>query len=205
MLQGGIGAVDLCDRISQLLSEICTGDWQYCAFHPAERRAFRCQFPEDHTRMVCKIAVDRDPVSCQFEMYPVRLNVDRMLPLLEEDDVRYDVGTCICPESVVGEADRAEEFRPLRQIFPDFRRLRIHRIAARDKCDHASRPYLVDRLGEEVVVDGKSELVIGLVIHAVLPERDIADSEVVEIAPVGRLESCDGDLRIRIELLCYSA
>ena len=155
--------------------------------------------------MVCKIAVDRDSIGSQPEMYPVRLNVNRMLALLEEDDVRNDVGACICPESVVGEADRAEEFCPLCQIFPDFRRLRIHRIAARDKCDHASRSHLVDRLGEKVVVDGKSEFVIGLVIHAVLPERDIADREVVEIAPVGRLESRYCDLRIRVELLCDPA
>ena len=151
--------------------------------------------------MFSKIAVDGDPVWCHPKMDPVRLNIDRVLPLLQEDDVGNDVGACICAESIIGKADRAEELRPLGKIFPGGRRLRVHGIPARDEGHHASRPYLVESLRKEVVMDGKAELVIGLVADPVGPERHISHREVVKVPAVRRLESRHRDLGIWIELL----
>ena len=50
-------------------------------------------------------------------------------------------------------------------------------------------------------VDGKAQLVIGLVVHLVVSKGDIADTKIVEIPPVGGLESRYLDIRLRVQLL----
>ena len=53
-------------------------------------------------------------------------------------------------------------------------------------------------------MDGESEPVILRVVDLVLAERHVADGEVKEAGAVRRLEASDGDVRFRVELLCYA-
>ena len=90
-------------------------------------------------------------------MHPVRLNVDGSVTLLQEDDVGHHLRTGVGLERIVGQADRTQQLRPLRDVLTDFGRLFVHRIAGCHKGDHAAGPNLVERLGKKVVVNGEVE------------------------------------------------
>ena len=134
-------------------------------------------------------------------MYPVRLDVDGAVPLLQEQDVRHHLRPGVGLESVVGQAHRPQQLRPLRDILPGVGAFGVHRVAAGDKGHHAPRTHLVDGLGKEIVVDGEAQLVIGLVVHLVVAEGYIPDTEVEEVPPVGGLETGHLDVRLRVQLL----
>ena len=50
-------------------------------------------------------------------------------------------------------------------------------------------------------MDGEAQLVIGLVVHLVVAEGYIPDTEVEEVPPVGGLETGHLDVRLRVQLL----
>ena len=50
-------------------------------------------------------------------------------------------------------------------------------------------------------MDGEAQLVIGLVVHLVVAEGYVADTEVEEVPPVGGLETGHLDVRLRVQLL----
>ena len=54
---------------------------------------------------------------------------------------------------------------------------------------------------EEVVVNGKTELVISPVIYLILSERDVAHGEVIEVFSVRCFKARDGNVRLGIKLL----
>ena len=60
---------------------------------------------------------------------------------------------------------------------------------------------MVEGFGEEVVVNGKTELVISPVIYLILSERDVAHGEVIEVFSVRCLKARDGNVRLGIKLL----
>ena len=60
---------------------------------------------------------------------------------------------------------------------------------------------MVEGFGKEVVVNGKTELVISPVIYLILSERDVAHGEVIEVFSVRCLKACDGNVRLGIKLL----
>ena len=91
-------------------------------------------------------------------MHPIRLNLDSPIPLLQEDDVRNDLGARVGAKGVVRQPECAQQLRTLRDVFAHFRGLLIHCVAGGNKGDHAARAHLVDGLSEEVVVNGKTEL-----------------------------------------------
>lgn len=63
--------------------------------------------------------------------------------------------------------------------------------------------HLVERLGEEIIMDEKIVLVILGVKHLELPERDIADCDIEEaVRKGGVLKARDRDILLLIELLC---
>ena len=138
-------------------------------------------------------------------MHPVRFNVDGPVPFLQKDDVADHIRTGVGLEGVVGQADRAQQLRPLRDVRTDFGRLFVHRIAGGHKSDHAAWTHLIQRFGEKVVMDGKTELVVSPVVDLVLSKGHVADGEVEEIPPVGGFKSCHGNVRLGIELLGDSA
>ena len=83
--------------------------------------------------------------------------------------------------------------------------LGIHRIAGCDEGHDAARSDLIEGLCEEIVVDGKTELVVSPVVDLILSEGDVADSHVIEVAPIRGLKACNGDVGVGIELLGDSA
>ena len=52
-----------------------------------------------------------------------------------------------------------------------------------------------------ISLNGEAQLVIGLVVHLVVAEGDIPDTEVEEVPPVGGLETGHLDVRLRVQLL----
>ena len=135
-------------------------------------------------------------------MHPVRFNVDGSVTLLQEDDVGHHLRTGVGLERIVGQADRTQQLRPLRDVLTDFGRLFVHRIAGGHKGDHAARTHLIQRFGEKVVMDGKTELVISPVVDLVLSKGHVADGKVEEIPSVGGFKACHGNVCLGIELLC---
>ena len=53
---------------------------------------------------------------------------------------------------------------------------------------------------KKVIVDGKSQLVVRLIVDLVLTERHVADSEVIKITAVGGLKTGYGNVSLRVQL-----
>ena len=120
---------------------------------------------------------------------------------MQEDDVGHHLRTGVGLERIVGQADRTQQLRPLRDVLTDFGRLFVHRIAGGHKGDHAAGSNLVERLGKKVVVNGKTELVVSPVVDLVLSKGHVADGKVEEIPPVGGFKACHGNVRLGVKLL----
>ena len=159
---------------------------------------------EHHVRVVDEIAVDREALRHRADVYPIRQLCYGLLTPLQEDDVRDDVRTRVGAEGVVGESDRAEQLAALGEIAAHALVLGVERVARGDEGHNAARTHLVEHLGGKVVVDGESEPVILRVVDLVLAERHVADGEVIKAGAVRRLKARDGDVRFRVELLCYA-
>ena len=135
-------------------------------------------------------------------MHPVRFNVDGSVTLLQEDDVGHHLRTGVGLERIVGQTDRTQQLRPLRDVLTDFGRLFVHRIAGGHKGDHAARTHLIQRFGKKVVMDGKTELVVSPVVDLILSKGHVADGKVEEIPSVGGFKAGHGNIRLGVELLC---
>ena len=157
---------------------------------------------QNHLRMLHKVAVDGKAVLIPPQMHPVRFNLDRAVPLLQEDDIGDDIRARIGFEGVIGQADCAQQLRPLCDVSADFRGLFVHGVAAGDKGNHTAGAYLIECLGKEIVMNGKTEPVIGPVIDLILSERHVADGDVIEIPSVGGFKSRHGNVCFGIKLLC---
>ena len=59
--------------------------------------------------MVDKIPVVGKPILCLSGLSPFRHDVQRAVPLLEEDDVRYHLGTGILFERVIRQTDSSQQ------------------------------------------------------------------------------------------------
>ena len=77
----------------------------------------------------------------------------------------------------------------------------IEGIAGSDKGNHAAGTHLVNGLGEKVVVNRKTELVISPVVDLVVAEWHVADGDVKEVPSVRGFKARDRDIRLGIELL----
>ena len=53
--------------------------------------------------------------------------------------------------------------------------------------------------GEKIIVDGKSQLVVRLIVDLVLTEGHVAHSEVIKITAVGGFKSGNGNVSLRIQ------
>ena len=150
--------------------------------------------------MVQEIAVDGKAVLGLPGLRPLRYNVQRAISLLEEDDVRYNLGPGIGLERIVGQTDSPQQLGALGKIPAHGGIFGVHRIAAGDKGHHATRTHLVQRLGKKVVVNAEIQLVVGFVPNLILAERYIADGKVIEVPPVGGFKTGHGDVGLGIEL-----
>ena len=196
-----IGAVNVANRLMQLIRKAHALFREDGKALPAVLRILPGQRAQNHLRVLNKVAVHGKAICVFIHMHPIRLNLDGPIPLFQEDDVRNDLGTRVGAKGVVRQPDRAQQLRTLRDVFAHLRGLLIHRVAGGDKGDHAARTHLVDGLGEEVVVNGKTELIVSPVVDLIVAKGHVADGEVEEVTPVRGFKAGDGDVGLGIKLL----
>ena len=113
--------------------------------------------------MLQKIAVQLKSFRCKPQIYPFWIHINGMLPFLQENNIRNYLCPCVGFKGIIGKSDRSQQFRPLCQITPCVWIFGIHGVAAGHKSHDTARANLIQRFGKEIVVDGKSQLVIGLI------------------------------------------
>ena len=203
-----IGSTDIPNCAAELLRKVCALDGRNGKVLPAVLRAFRGLPSQHHLRVVDEIPVDgkavrvRSRVSPDTRVYPIGFDFNGSVPLLKKDNIRNDIRTGVGAERIVGQADRTEEVRALGDILPCGAVLGVHGIAGGDEGHHAARTHLLQRLGEKVVVNGKTELVKSPVADLILSKRYVAHGEVEEVLSVGGFKAGHGNIRLGIELLC---
>ena len=166
--------------------------------------AFRSLPSEYHFGVVNEITVDGKTIVVLAKVYPIGFDLNGSVSLLQEDDVGHDFRSCVCFESIVRQADSTEQFCSLSDILTDFGRLLIHRVSARYESNNAARSHLVESLGEEIIVDGETELVISTVVYLILTERHVANGKVIKVSSVGGLKASHGDVCLGVKLFCDS-
>ena len=121
---------------------------------------------------------------------------------MEEDDVRYHLGTGILFERVIRQTDSSQQLGTLGKIAAHGGILGVHRIAAGDKGYHTAGTHLIQCFGKKIVMNTEIQLVIGFISNLILAERHITNGKVIEISPVGGLKPGHGDVGLGVELLC---
>ena len=192
---------DVLHRLMQLVSQIRIRNRNDCTFFLAVLGAFRCNLTQHHFRVVNEITIEGYALRSQPQMHPIRLDINGMVSLLQENDIRHYICTGIGTECVVGKSDSSQQFCPLRQILSCVRIFGIHRIAAGNKGHDTTGPNLIQCLGKEIVVDRKSEFIIWLIADTVVAKWHIAHGQIIEIAAVGGFKTCHLDFCLRIQLL----
>ena len=196
-----ISAMNILHRIMQLVGKLQSLDRVHGVVHTMSS-AYRLLSAQHHFRVVDKIPVDGKPVLRLSGLGPFRHDVQRAVPLLEEDDVRYHLGTGILFERVIGQTDSSQQLGTLGKIAAHGGILGVHGIAGGHKSYHTAGTHLIQCFGEKVVVNTKIQLVVGFVVDLILTERYIADGKVKEVTPIGGLKAAYCDVRLGIELLC---
>ena len=196
-----IMTADVLHRLMQLVSQIRTWNRNDRTFFLAVLGTLRCNLTQHHFRVVNKVTVKGNTLRCQPQMHPIRFDINGMVSLLQENDIRHYICTGIGTECVIGKSDGSQQFCPLRQILSCIWILGIHRIAAGNKGHDATGTNLIQCLGKEIVVDRKTELIIGFIADTVVAKWHIAHSQIIEIAAVGGFKTCHLDFCLRIQLL----
>ena len=196
-----VGAANVLHGIMQLIGKLQPLNGIHGVVH-AMGGAFRLLSAQHHFRVVQEIAVDGKTVLRLSGLGPFRHDVQRAVSLLEEDDVRYHLGTGILFERVIRQTDSSQQLSTLGKIAAHSGILGVHSIAGGYKSHHAAGTHLVQCFGKKVVVNTETQLVVGFVIDLILTERYIADGKVKEVTPIGGLKAAYCDIRLGIELLC---
>ena len=196
-----ISAMNILHRIMQLVGKLQSLDRVHGVVHTMSS-AYRLLSAQHHFRVVDKIPVDGKPVLRLSGLGPFRHDVQRAVPLLEEDDVRYHLGTGILFERVIRQTDSSQQLGTLGKIAAHGGILGVHGISRGHKSYHAAGTHLVECFGKKVVVDAEIQLVIGFISNLILAERHITNGKVIEISPVGGLKPGHGDVGLGVELLC---
>ena len=192
---------DVLHRLMQPVSQIRTWNRNDRTFFLAVLGTFRCNLTQHHFLVLNKVAVEGNTLRCQPQMHPIRFDINGMVSFLQENDIRHYICTGIGTECVVGKSDSSQQFCPLRQILSCVRILGIHRIAAGNKGHDTTGANLIQCLGKEIVVDRKTELIIGLIADTVVAKGHVAHGQIIEIAAVGGFKTCHLDFCLRIQLL----
>ena len=183
-----VGKLQSRDRVHGVVHTMCS--------------AYRLLSAQHHFRVVDKIPVDGKPILRLSGLRPLWCNVQRTVPLLEKDDVRYNLGTGILFERVIRQTDRSQQLGTLGKIAAHGGILGIHGIAGGHKSYHTAGTHLIQCFGEKVIMNVEIQLVVGFVTDLILTKRHIADGKVKEVPPVSGLKAAYCDVRLGIELLC---
>ena len=82
--------------------------------------------------------------------------VDRAVTFLEENNIADDFRSGVGLERTVRQPDSTQQISTFSNVFAGRRILAVQCVAAGDKGHDAARTYLVDSLGEEIVVDAET-------------------------------------------------
>ena len=196
-----ISAMNVLHSIVQLVGKLQSLNGIHGVIHTMSS-AYRLLSAQHHFRVVDKILVDGKPVLRLSGLGPFRHDVQRSIPLLEKDDVRYHLGTGVLFERIIGQTDSSQQLGALGKIAAHGGVLGVHSIAGGHKGHHTAGTHLVQRLGEKVVVNTEIQLVVGFVVDLILTERHIADGKIKEVTAVSGLKAAHCDVRLGIELPC---
>ena len=167
----------------------------------AVRSAFGTVSAHDHFRVVQEIAVDGVPIFRLPQMHPVRFYIYCPVTFLQEQNIRHYFRTCIGLKGGVGQTNSAQQVSPLGEVLADAGVLGIHGIAAGHESYYTTGAYLVQRFGEEIIVDVEAQLVIGRIIYFVLAERHITYRKVEKVSAVCGFKTCNSYIGLGIKLL----
>ena len=196
-----VSAANVLHGIMQLIGKLQPLNGIHGVVH-AMGGAFRFLSAQHHFRVVQEIAVDGKAVLRLSGLGPFRHDVHRAVPFLEEDDVRYHLGTGILFERVIRQTDSSQQLGTLGKIAAHGGILGVHGISGGHKSYHAAGTHLVQCFGKKIVMNTEIQLVVGFVVDLILTERHIADGKVKEVTPIGGLKAAYCDVRLGIELLC---
>ena len=104
-----VGAVDVLHSVVQLVGQLQPLDGDHGVVLLAVLGAFGGGPPQHHLRVVEKILVDREAFLGPAGLRPVRGNVQRTVPLLQEENIRNDLSSGICLERIVWQADGSQQ------------------------------------------------------------------------------------------------
>ena len=196
-----ISAMNVLHSIMQLVGKLQSLDRVHGVVHTMSS-AYRLLSAQHHFRVVDKIPVDGKPVLRLSGLGPFRHDVQRAVPLLEEDDVRYHLGTGILFERVIRQTDSSQQLGTLGKIPAHGGILGVHGISRGHKSYHTAGTHLIQCFGKKIVMNTEIQLVIGFISNLILAERHITNGKVIEISPVGGLKPGHGDVGLGVELLC---
>ena len=196
-----VGAANVLHGIVQLIGQLQPLNGIHGVVHTMSG-AYRLLSAQHHFRVVDKIPVDGKPVLRLSGLGPFRHDVQRAVPLLEEDDVRYHLGTGILFERVIRQTDSSQQLGTLGKIAAHGGILGVHGISRGHKSYHTAGTHLIQCFGKKIVMNTEIQLVVGFVVDLILTERYIADGKVKEVTPIGGLKAAYCDVRLGIELLC---
>ena len=73
--------------------------------HLPEACAFHYHIAQHHFGVFDKIAVHCNAVLVRIKVYPIWLDVDYSVTLLQNENVACNLCACVCPKGIVGQAD----------------------------------------------------------------------------------------------------
>ena len=152
--------------------------------------------------MLRKIGVDGNPLVRLPQMYPVRFHVQGTVALLQEEDVRSDFCVGVPGKGVVGQPDGPQQFGTPGQVAAHVGILFVHGSLGGYESDDASRPHLVDGLGEEVIVNVEAQLVVCLVRNLIVAEGNVAHGQVEKVPVVGGFKARHGNMGLGVQVSC---
>ena len=159
-------------------------------------------FPQHHLRVRQIVAVERYSIFGFRALHPLRQLLRGTVTLLENENIRRDLGARVVLKGIVRQADRAQQVSLLRQRLAYLAVFLVHRALAGDKGHDAARSRLVECFHQEVIMDEKILLVVPLVMDVVAAKRHVADRKIKEVVRVvGMLKPVHGDVDLLIELL----
>ena len=154
--------------------------------------------------MVQEVAVDRNLCAINRKRSETQPFVINMIgrhpgcPLAKEHDVGHHGGSFPF-EGVRWQPDRSDEVRLHLQVFADGGILLVERVMGRDEGQHAAGLKGVDRLGEEVIVQGK---LLAVIVELEVGEGHVADHRVnAVLGQLGVAEVLDADVVFGVERL----
>ena len=118
--------MNVLDGIPQEIPKLCIFISNAGGLH-AVRPADHLHVAQHHFRVVHKIGVHPDSIGVGGKVYPLRLNVNQPVTLLEEDNVRCDLRAGSGLEGVIRQPDRTEQVGSLGNILSDIGVFLIHR------------------------------------------------------------------------------